>query len=88
MAFADQSKSDQHSFILNIMTKEELKFLKTEPNCSQCGYYRFYLDNKDRTIGICRRAPPSVLIDHEGDPISVWPLVDNKNFCGEFVGAM
>lgn len=71
-----------------ISQEQAVAFLTQEPNCSLCRFFRRFTEDKTRLVGICRRLPPIVLLDKDGDPLSVWPMVDDANFCGEFVGAM
>lgn len=62
-------------------------FFAIKPDCSVCIYFRKHDKKTDTVIGICRRYPPQIVIDNDGDPMSLWPLVDDQNFCGEFTGA-
>lgn len=72
------------------MTESEQKHLMTflDPSCPSCRYYEA-LDPKrtqGKVLGLCKRYPPTVVIDSDGDPASVWPLVKDTNLCGEFIG--
>lgn len=62
-------------------------FVALEPNCTQCRFFRYYDDKKTEDFGICRRNPPTPFIDDSGSVASVWPMVNDQNFCGEFIGS-
>lgn len=57
----------------------------TGPRCPACRWFRRFED-ADRVLGMCRRYPPQVVTDDDGDPVTVWPLVDDAHHCGEFTG--
>lgn len=55
-----------------------------------CGECLFYEEKpgpagKISKSGECHRKAPSVDVGHEGEPATVWPIVDQRSFCGEFV---
>lgn len=48
-----------------------------KPTCGNCPYYDVGADNK----GLCRNMIPNVL-NIDGDPVTVWPIVDDSDWCG------
>lgn len=58
-----------------------------EPSCPQCRHFRRIPDTEEG-FGTCRRYPPQVIADDDGDPASVFPLVNANACCGEFTGGM
>ncbi len=49
--------------------------MNPKPDCTLC---RFYFKAE------CRRLPPQVYADKEGDPITYFPAVIKGEWCGEF----
>jgi hypothetical protein len=54
-------------------------------NCITCAYFERDADSEeDADKGTCRRNPPGVAYDpEEGIGLTVWPLVDFLDWCGE-----
>ncbi len=59
--------------------------------CESCQYYLGTTHSKDpAATGICRRYPPSaVAYGNDDDHIEtvVWPLVNEAEWCGEYLPA-
>jgi len=51
-----------------------------EDNCGNCF---FFFKPSDKTVGICRRYPPKVLI-FEGEFFASYPNVWSVDWCGEW----
>lgn len=52
--------------------------------CANCAFFvRLEGEREMLHIGQCHRNPPAVLQDEDGDPYSVFPLVEDAAWCGE-----
>ncbi len=52
------------------------------PACVSCAF--FHAEPKDE-LGFCRRYPPSLIALEDGDYDCMYPIVDRKEWCGEFI---
>lgn len=50
------------------------------PKCKTCKFWEF---QKDLEAGLCHRLPPVVFMVEE-DPATLFPVTDDKDWCGEF----
>jgi hypothetical protein len=68
-------------YLIVIIVKHLHKELKMMPDdcCLHCSYALFEQDD----IGICRRYPPSVILEDE-DLSCTHPLILHEDWCGEF----
>lgn len=56
--------------------------------CEECRYFVLYFPDSQKitSIGHCRRFPPTKHVSGAyGHPGTPWPLVDMREWCGEFV---
>jgi len=53
-----------------------------------CGSWRYFNllggDGTDAWMGECRRRPPELLVDENGNQSPGWPPVDDGHWCGEY----
>jgi hypothetical protein len=53
--------------------------------CKDCLYYKPEVGiEMVHDFGSCTRFPPVVVLDPEGDPFSMFPLVNSDEHCGEW----
>lgn len=53
-----------------------------QPTCGSCRFWR--RDDEQVDVGECRRMPPMVVSDSDGDPYTAWPYTDEIDLaCGE-----
>ena len=48
-----------------------------------CGTCKFY-DPQDSAVGLCRVNRPDVILDDDGDLVSIWPTVEKTDWCGQW----
>lgn len=62
--------------------KEEI----LDNTCGSCVFYKKHETDKpmEDPIGICHSMPPNVLIDDEGDPFSIRPIVEQDDMACAF----
>lgn len=52
-------------------------------NCGECRFYRLLPWSATGNEGTCRRRAPRIRENDDGDPIAVWPIVTDHDWCGE-----
>ena len=53
-----------------------------KPSCFNC---KFWENHEPAPVGECRRHAPVLIWNHVEDLVdSVWPVVDESDWCGEF----
>lgn len=52
--------------------------------CWRCRFFEYVPDSDDDDSGVCRRYPPTPLVDDEGG-FAALPFVEYTDWCGEFV---
>ena len=57
---------------------------KTEADPQSCASCRFFVPNQTDSVGYCRRFPP-VPVAEEEMTVSVFPVTDSADWCGEYV---
>jgi hypothetical protein len=50
------------------------------PRCDGCRWWKW----PGEDVGDCCRHPPRVILDRDGDEITVWPETDNDDGCAEW----
>jgi hypothetical protein len=54
------------------------------PSCGGCVFFQLSEEVETESSGICRRFPPSVFIDGDGDMAKASPFMLASEWCGEF----
>ena len=59
----------------------------TRSACKTCRYFSTAVDESkpiQPEFGECRRYPPEMGTDSDGDGFYYWPILENSEWCGEF----
>lgn len=58
------------------------------PKCETCRYWTHSEQTELEGYRICKRYPPNLFIDEDGDIAQFWPTVRKDNHCGEHMPGM